>query len=919
MILHLTSPCRTSFVILVLFLFASPTHRTSHAVNDVLAYYPLDGDARDSSSNRLDGIASGTFAVTNRFGSAGSALRFNGTSSFVDLGNREEFNFPGDFTVSAWVRLNATSAGRYFISKYAFYGIENREPRSYGFGLDGNSRLYGFVSQGSGYADVAGGPSLHDGRWHAVTIVYDFNFGLRTYVDGALVGQKAAPGLAPFTNSVPLMFGKAFSGQHFTGDLDDVRFYNRVLTSDQVRTLFQADAGGAGIVIAEQPKGQWIELGRTATFTVVVAGPAAGAAKLQWLENGMEIPGATNGTFTTWPQGTLGQKSFSVKIQHESTTLLSEPALLTVGRVGQNGLLAHWTFDEEFTTNVIDQAGTYTGRVVNAQWTAGRVGTGALSLNGTDAYMRVGAIGSALGLEGSHYTFSWWQKWNGPNGRHQVVLAMDDGEDFSGGYQAFLFLNSPEVSLVHSDGVNQQWVPGVRTDSAWHQYAFTFDGAFLRLYKDGTVAAQQPRTTAIIQDGDDPLVIGAISLQNGTIVNFFNGTLDDVRIYSRALTPQEITELGPQPEIIFTRQPSSYRIGIGAFANLSVETIGQATTNEITYQWEENGVPIAGATNAALTVSGSINSRNYRVLARAGNLQTYSTEATVIAVAPSEARLLLQLDFEGSTNGIFADSTGNFTNITGNVLLGPGRVGSHAATIASNAMIRVPAAATDLELVGTSYTIAWWLKPATTPSISDLFTMGQPLNGTTGYGAQIEGQSVQNRLLRIEHRNGRDQAVAGTLRSGTTWVHIAVVYDGVYRSVYTNGVATTSPMTTVSPLLGSGQHDLYIGWTNGTRTVGSVDDFRIYNYALASDEVAALANIPEPRTEVHLGIAQDGTSDIALTWPASNVSFRLEYSDILGTNSVWRPMNVLTTSSNQTYRVLQPASGEVRFYRLRRL
>lgn len=74
----------------------------------------------------------------------------------------------------------------------------------------------------------------------------------------------------------------------------------------------------------------------------------------------------------------------------------------------------------------------------------------------------------------------------------------------------------------------------------WHHVAASWDGAAMALYIDGGLSG----TTPLISDAFDAgeLVLG-IDVDNGTTIAPFTGTLDDVRIYERVLSPAEIAAL----------------------------------------------------------------------------------------------------------------------------------------------------------------------------------------------------------------------------------------------------------------------------------------------------------------------------------------------------------------------------------------
>ena len=90
---------------------------------------------------------------------------------------------------------------------------------------------------------------------------------------------------------------------------------------------------------------------------------------------------------------------------------------------------------------------------------------------------------------------------------------------------------SPNQDLYGSRNVN---------DGQWHHVAGVYDGANMFLYVDGTLDVSQPATGSIAQNSA-PLRIGANASdgEDGTGY-YFNGLIDEVSIYNRALTASEI-------------------------------------------------------------------------------------------------------------------------------------------------------------------------------------------------------------------------------------------------------------------------------------------------------------------------------------------------------------------------------------------
>jgi hypothetical protein len=893
--------------------FAALFLRTEAAM---IAHYPLDGNAQDVGTNGLHGIVNGSpQPIADRLGLSSSALRLNGSTDFLDLQNPPQFNFTEDFTIACWFRADFLTDG-YLIAKHST--TVPGPPNSYGLGT--GAQTYAFVSHAAsptGYFDTGGGPLLDDNRWHFAAFTYEGSFGLRLYVDGEQVGEAAAANAPPFTNSLPLLIGKATFGRSFNGAVDEVTIYDRALTRVEIRELFEAPVS---LQVLEQPKDAFVEVGTNAVFTINLGGTNATSVSYQWYVDNSPINGATNASYTTEIYESPTRRAVQVRFRLGDREWASAETLLMVSPSGQRGLLARWTFDDPFESVITDSTGNYPGENHNGLRVQGFVGAGALSLNGTNAYVFVGGQNTPISLTNSQYTLSWWQKWNGEGIPYQNVLAMDDGMDYSGGYQVYIPHPQDVLGYVHSDGIIQRGVSGWGfADDIWRFYAVTYDGQSLQLYTDGVLVGSEERSFPIRQDGDDPLVLGGLALEDGRVTNFFNGSLDDIRIYARALSAAEIQELGPEPETIIRQQPQSFRLAQGQTITLRVEITARViptTPPEFTYQWELDGVPVPGATNRSLTVTANGGLKRYRLLIKAAGLQIYTDEATIETIIPSGGnRLLLHLDFEENDRGRFYDRTNGIVAFGTNVTLVPGRVRRYAAAFSGDGYIRVPAAGTDLEMVGTSYTIAWWMK--SDPDTSQpyyIFTIGP--RDLAGYGVRLEGGRL-SRFLRFDHRRGVNSVMNSAYRA-TNWIHLAVVYDGVRRTVYQNGVAA-NVVNTSGSLAGSGQDDLFIGADElgNTYPFGAMDDFRIYNYALVADKIRELANVPLPDPRL---VAEPVGPNIQIRWPLSEqTQYRVEYSSGLGAEAVWTPVGTPAEATAYFHQMVQPATNQFRFYRLRKL
>jgi glucose/arabinose dehydrogenase len=196
------------------------------------------------------------------------------------------------------------------------------------------------------------------------------------------------------------------------------------------------------------------------------------------------------------------------------------------------GLVGAWAFSEGAGMTTADASGnSNSGTVTGATWTIqGRYGN-ALSFNGTGSLVRV-ANSPSLNL-GSGMTLSAWIRPGASQSGWRTILQRQ--------VDAY-FLNSSSNTAMRPAGggtlgANTQYVSGPTANpvNAWTHIALTYDAATLRLYVNGSQVATGAATGAV-QSTTNPLWIGG----NQPYGEYFNGIIDEVRVYNRALTQTDI-------------------------------------------------------------------------------------------------------------------------------------------------------------------------------------------------------------------------------------------------------------------------------------------------------------------------------------------------------------------------------------------
>jgi hypothetical protein len=196
-------------------------------------------------------------------------------------------------------------------------------------------------------------------------------------------------------------------------------------------------------------------------------------------------------------------------------------------------LVAAYSFNAGAGTTVADASGNgNTGEISGASWTtSGRFGN-ALSFNGADNLVSV-ADASSLDLT-TGMTLELWVNPSALSGWRTALLK----EAPSGlSYSLYGHDNVPRpAATVNTGGTDQSAVDSSPLAlNTWTHLATTYDGATLRLYVNG-VQVGNVAVTGSLTTSTGALRIGG----NAIWGEYFSGLIDEVRIYNRALTPQEI-------------------------------------------------------------------------------------------------------------------------------------------------------------------------------------------------------------------------------------------------------------------------------------------------------------------------------------------------------------------------------------------
>ena len=202
--------------------------------NGLFAYYPFNGDANDVTSNGNHGVTYNVTPAADRFNTPNACFQFAGNGgSHIKLTNASAVEFQGNFTVCAWIWYSHGTEGPRVFST-AGYEIAR-----------GQNALISVNCAIQGGAGVSSSNTYPAFKWqHLVWRRMDEKLAL--LVNGKFEGETPAPGLIDYSRGfIPEIGGNSGAPfDSFGGLIDDIRFYNRGLADEEVRSLYFHEKNG---------------------------------------------------------------------------------------------------------------------------------------------------------------------------------------------------------------------------------------------------------------------------------------------------------------------------------------------------------------------------------------------------------------------------------------------------------------------------------------------------------------------------------------------------------------------------------------------------------------------------------------------------------------------------------------------------
>lgn len=826
--------------------------------NGLVAYYPFNGDNKDDSGNGNNGIRYGTGNLfsADRFAKPNAAANFNGLDDYLEFAG-EPFNFANNMTIAVWVYPLLLN-GLFVVDKSSRDPTQASNHRAVGpFKILGTST--GFAL----HLTCASNPgsflntiqvNVNTNLWSHLAFAKQGNT-VNKYLNGALVDSFTACTQLVANGNYPLVLGAtnidytipASPASYFSGLMDDLFFFNRSLSTNEILLLSRFDVpssqptGQPSVQPSRQPTGR--PTGQptrqpsgqpTMQPASLPSGQPTRAPSTQPTRQPTTQPTRQPSSQPTTrptaqptcqpssqptrqptsrpsrqPTAQPSSRPTTQPSRQPSTQPSRQPTSFPTLFIGDSssslkaGLIAYYPFDG----NAFDHSGNGNNGVLRGslRYTTDNEGIAnhAAKFDGTSAYIEV--PGHQFNFV-NNMSISLWVKPGAVQGSQACIASNEDSTSASNGWSLRQLSTSTNT---YSFKVEVNGIPSgyQLTAKTWNHFAVVKTGSNAVFYVNG-VANPRPNVyaTAAFIANDLTLIIGATHASNGqSISRYFNGSMNDAFFYNRSLSADEIIRL--------------YNF--------------KAPTSQPT------GQPSLRPTMVPTTYFGPVTS-----LLKNG----------LVAYYP----------FDGSAND--ASGNGNSGAIRGGVTFITNRLGN-----AGSAM-RLDGSSGYIEIPGQQFnfpanmSISLWF---TYDLATNTMTLLDKTHGTSsaGFSGFFMRKAPAANTVFFRYLCGSScifptstSASVITLPAGG-WVHLVITKAGPVLTAYANGqqVVSFTALSSTATIVPNGNLPLIIGAANEGYSSpatamakfyrGDVDELFIYNRTLSAEEIVQLYNFEAPTSQ----------------------------------------------------------------------
>src|ERR1700757_239529 len=485
---------------------------------------------------------------------AGAALNLDGNATFVDFGNDAALGLQSaNFSMEAWVNPAGGSGGQLILYNGACNVIDGGWGLSYNGGdftgagtpNPGKLSFYVLSSVDNNYYQLDQLSNLPVGQWTHVAVTND-GAALKMYINGVLDNTLTGHYIPVATNSSfkigadPNVLCNQTPRFVYNGSIDELRLYKSTLTPCQIQAGLNCELQSNAGLILYCKFNEGIAAG-TNTITTVADSSVNGF-------NGTMNNFALSGATSNWVAPGAVTSGVSCGLILSRVYISASSQVISIGSTATltaSGATSYtWTNNSATTASiVVSPTVTTTYTVSGSDGTCTLTDTltifvnaAALNFDGVDDVVSLSNNLSSQFPANTITVEGWFYPTAYASSSNPVPALITENYLGDGNVQFDMHLDGPNQNLVGGffDG-NWNIVQAHYNLNQWQHYACTYDQQNLVLYINGVQVASMPLT--------NPLPVGTDGWRMGQRwdnPDFYQGSMDEVRIWNRALCAQEI-------------------------------------------------------------------------------------------------------------------------------------------------------------------------------------------------------------------------------------------------------------------------------------------------------------------------------------------------------------------------------------------
>jgi hypothetical protein len=726
----------------------------------------------------------------------------------------------------------------------------------------------------TGLTATAAGPNTINLSWTAAANALGYNIYRATAVDGTYTKINSAPITAASYSSTGL-------------NPNTIYYYKVSVAGGSSSDAVSATTGGSGIP-ALDASSYTLKVNETHNMMLTVMNPD---------RTSQDLTGQASYSSSNPAVATVDSDGVVRGISTGTTTITAtyngQPYNATVQVVVDTSLITWYKFDDTSGTTAADSSGYGNNGTINGgnntTFTAGQYGN-AITFGGANTDATYVTLPSSLVDNMTTMTFTAWVKTSNTSEYTSLFTAGPTTSSSATKYMMFQPHGTRFTITANGGSAEQNITPGGDlTANTWKHIAVTLSGSTGKLYIDGVLVAQNTNMTFKPSDLAPTTSGNFIGKSAWAQDKYLKGQVDDFRIYNRALSASEVTNvMNGQTVATVPTAPTGVAATAADYSsvNLSWSAVTGATGYNVyvadssavnAIYTKANSDLITGTTFANLGLKAN-KTYYYRVTAvnavGESGVSATASAATTTNLQDTNRIAWYKFDQTSGTAAVDSSGYGNSGTTNGGASWIAGNSGNAVDLNGTNGYIALPAG---IVSSANTATIAAWVNLDIVSNWMRIFDFG---SGTSTY-MHITPKNGSNGKIRfaIRSNGSSEQIIDGQAALPTGgWHHVAVTLNGATGTLYVDGVQVgqNTAMTLKPSDLGATTQN-WIGRSQFSDPYldGRVDDFRIYNRAISASEVTSVMNgksLVVPTVPTGLSTAAINPAQISLNWTASSNS-----------------------------------------------